>query len=254
MSARLITSSLAFCLLSTPVLAETIEDIQQIGEQKLVEVEQSQQRIDEIVDGTQDRLIEYRALRKQIDGLQAYNAQLSTQIGSQESLIQRFQSSIQQVSRIERQMLPLVENMLHSLLQFIELDLPFHQTERQERMAAIQENLLATNIDVAEKFRQIIEAYQIENEYGRKIDSYHDIVEIDGIQHEVDVLRVGRIVLVCQTKDTTLSARWNHRRQLWEILDNATYRNTIKNGLLMAKKQAPVQIIKLPIAVVEAEQ
>ena len=254
MKIRLILSSLAFCLLSVSVLAENIEAIQQIGEQKLVEVEQSQQRVDAIVAGAQDRFVEYRSLSKQIDGLKAYNAQLSSQIDSQENLLERFQNSIQQVSRIERQMLPLVENMLQSLWKFIDLDLPFHNAERQERMTFIEENLLSTELDVAEKFRQIMEAYQIENEYGRKIDSYHDIVEIDGIQHEVDVLRVGRIALVCQTKDATISARWNNKRKLWQVLDNASYRNTIRNGLLMAKKQAPIQIIKLPIAIVGTEK
>jgi len=114
-------------------------------------------------------------------------------------------------------------------------------------MAFIQDNLLAANIDVAEKFRQVIEAYQIENEYGRKIDTYQDIVNLHGNDQEVDVLRVGRIAMVCQTKDTETSARWNNDNKTWEILDNITYRNAIRYGIKMAKKQVSIDILTLPI-------
>ena len=241
-------------LATTPTSAQTLDQIQQEGEKKLVEAEQSQKRIDKIVEGAQERLIQYQALQKQIEGLKAYNEQLSTQVASQEDLITRFDNSISQVSLIERQMAPLVSKMTESLEQFVELDLPFHTAERQERVAFIKENLVAADLDVAEKFRQIIEAYQIENEYGRKIDSYQDIVNLNGAEHEVDVLRVGRIAMVCQSKDTTISARWDPNANAWEVLDNLTYRNPIRNGIKMAKKQASINILTLPINAPEAAQ
>ncbi len=236
----------SMCILGD-VKAADIEQIQREGEKKLVEAEQSQKRIDEIVEGAQERLIRYRALLKQTEGLKTYNKQLSTQIKSQENLINRFDDSINQVSLIERQMSPLLTRMADSLEQFVELDLPFHTTERQERMAFINENLAAADIDIAEKFRQVIEAYQIENEYGRKIDSYQDIVEINGVEQEVDILRIGRIAMVCQTKDTRISARWNNDARVWEVLDNATYRNPVRKGIKMSRKQASIDILTLPI-------
>ncbi|MGR8950118.1 MAG: DUF3450 domain-containing protein [Gammaproteobacteria bacterium] len=252
--AKSIAASALLLWVSTNSSAQSLEQIQQEGEKKLVEAEQSQKRIDKIVEGAQERLIQYQALQKQIEGLKAYNEQLTTQVASQEDLITRFDNSITQVALIERQMAPLVTRMAESLEKFVELDLPFNTAERQERMAFIRENLVAADIDVAEKFRQVIEAYQIENEYGRKIDSFQDIVTLDGAEHEVDVLRVGRIALVCQTKDTTISARWNPDTDGWDVLDNVTYRNAIRNGIKMAKKQASINIVTLPIAAPEAAQ
>lgn len=234
------------------VNAANLEQVQKEGENKLLEAEQSQARIDRIVEGAQDRLIQYRALLKQVEGLKAYNEQLTTQVASQEDLIRRFDESINQVSLIERQMLPLVSKMVTALEQFVELDLPFNTDERWERVAFLNENRVAADVDVAEKFRQVIEAYQIENEYGRKIDSYQAIINLNGAEREVDVLRVGRIAMVCQTKDTRTSARWDNNTKSWEILDNVTYRNPIRKGIKMAKKQASIDILTLPIHAPEA--
>jgi len=246
--------SITFVFLSHGTIAANLEQVQSVGEKKLVEAEKSQKKIDKIVEGAQERLIQYRSLLKQIEGLEAYNKQLSTQVTSQENLIQRFDESITQVALIERQISPLVAKMADSLETFVELDLPFHTAERQERLAFIQDNLVAADVDVAEKFRQVIEAYQIENEYGRKIDSYQDIVNLNGVDQEVDVLRVGRIAMVSQTKDTRTSASWNNDSKTWEVLDNLTYRNAIRQGIKMAKKQASINILTLPIAAPEVAQ
>jgi uncharacterized protein DUF3450 len=251
---RSLLTGITFIFFFGSAIAANLEQVQAVGEKKIEEHQKSQVKIDKIVEGAQERLIQYRSLLKQIEGLEAYNKQLSTQVESQENLIQRFDQSIAQVALIERQMSPLVSKMADSLEKYIELDLPFHTEERQERMAFIQENLVAADIDVAEKFRQVVEAYQIENEYGRKIDSYQDIINLNGIEQEVDVLRVGRIAIVSQTKDTKLSARWNNDTKTWEVLDNVTYRNAIRNGIKMAKKQASIDILTLPIASPEVVQ
>jgi hypothetical protein len=247
------TRSLAV-LVVMPIIA-IAADLAEIGresETKFTEAEKSQAKIDAIVEGAQERLINYRALLKQARGLATYNQQLSTQIAGQQDLILRFDKSVSQVALIERQMSPLVSEMVGALAKFVELDLPFHNSERLERIAFIQDSLAAAEVDVAEKFRQVIEAYQIENEFGRKIDSYQAIIPLEGQQREVDILRVGRLVMVCQTKDTTLSARWNEANESWDLLDNVTYRNAIRGGIKMAKKQASIDILTLPITAPEA--
>ena len=60
--------SIIFCALLmlavSTASAQTLNQIQQEGEKKLVEAEQSQKRIDKIVEGAQERLIQYQALQK----------------------------------------------------------------------------------------------------------------------------------------------------------------------------------------------
>ncbi len=217
------------------------------GKAKAEEGRKSQEKIDGIVEAKQEKLITYRALRKQIEGLEQYNKQLSTQIETQEALITRFDSSIDQVAQIERQMLPLITRMTDALTDFVEIDLPFHETERLERISFVQDSVGKPDLNVAEKFRQVLEAYQIENDYGRKIDTYQDIVEIDGEEKEVDVLRVGRVALVAQTRDATTTVVWNHSDKTWQKLDAGTYRNSVREGIKMSKKQASIDLVTLPI-------
>ena len=231
-----------------------LNDVVKTGVAKVKDAQKSQARVDKIVDSSQARLVEYRSLLKQVDGLKVYNKQLSTQITSQEQLIEKFAESTAQVAIIERQMLPLIMKMVDSLGKFVELDLPFHEQERAERMMFIQDNIGRADVDISEKFRQVLEVYQIENEYGRKIDSYSAIINVEGKDVEVDVLRIGRVALVAQTKDTKLSAAYDKASKKWIALDNSTYRNSIKNGIKMSKKQATISMLKLPIpAPVEAK-
>lgn len=227
--------------------ADSLSQLQDTGIKKVNSARASQKRVDVLSEKGQQQLREYRLLQKQIEGLETYNKQLSEQIDQQSILISKYDASILEVATIERQMMPLVVKMVKSLGDFVELDLPFHMTERRERLSNIEENVEAADIDVAEKFRQIIEAYQIENEYGRKVDSYQDIAIVDGVAYEVDVLRVGRIALVCQSKDTTVTAMWDRKNQSWLAIDSGNYRNSVRQGLKMANKQAPIGMLRLPI-------
>ncbi len=224
-----------------------LNEIVKTGAAKVKDAQKSQARVDKIVDSSQARLVEYRSLLKQVDGLKVYNNQLDTQIKSQLALIEKFEHSTAQVALIERQMLPLIIKMVGSLRDFVDLDLPFHEQERAERILFLEENIEKPEVDISEKFRQVLEVYQIENEYGRKMDSYSAIITVNGQEQDVNVLRVGRIALVAQTKDTKLSAVYDKATKSWVELDNATYRNSIKNGIKMANKQASIGVMKLPI-------
>lgn len=244
---------LLFISLSSLTHAQ-LDDVVKTGEAKVKDALKSQAKVDAIVDSSQARLVKYRSLLKQIDGLKVYNKQLSTQVESQLQLIEKFESSTAQVALIERQMLPLIMKMVESLKQFVSLDLPFHQQERTERILFLEENIERSDVDISEKFRQVLEVYQIENEYGRKIDSYSQIIEIAGQQQDVNILRLGRLSLVAQTKDTKLSAVYDRDNKNWQVLDNGIYRNAVKNGIKMANKQASIGIMALPVpAPVEAK-
>lgn len=233
---------------------QTLNSILQVGQAKTVAAQKSQQKIDKIAEQTSSLLQDFKTVNKQIEGLRVYNAQLEKQIANQLEVIKQLETSIEQVTVMERQVQPLILRMLDGLEQFVDLDVPFHLAERRERVEMLRNNQERADISVAEKFRQVLEAYKIESEYGRKIDTYKDTLNIGGQDREVNILRVGRVALMYQTTDTQLSGVWDKRKGDWAELDSGEYRSSILKGIRIAKKQASIEIMKLPILAPEAAQ
>ena len=98
----------------------------------------------------------------------------------------------------------------------------------------------------SEKFRRILEAYQIENEYGRTIETYQASLAKSDSPRTVQFLRVGRVVLVYQTLDGQESGVWNQKTRSFEILP-PEYSRAITKGMRIALKQAPPDLLRLPL-------
>lgn len=231
---------------------QTLDSILQVGQAKTTAGQKSQVRIDKIAEETASLLQDFKTVNKQIEGLRVYNSQLEKQIANQLVVIKELEKSIEDVTVMERQIQPLILRMLDGLEQFVALDVPFHTEEREDRLDMLRNNQERSDISAAEKFRQVLEAYKIEAEYGRKIDTYKDTLDIGGQEREVNILRVGRIALMYQTTDTKLSGAWDQRQRTWVELDSGEYRAAILKGIRIAKKQASIEIMKLPILAPEA--
>ncbi len=233
---------------------ETLQAILKVGQDKNTAAAKSQVKIDKLAEETRSLLSDYKTVNKQIDGLRVYNARLQKQIDNQMRRVADIDNSISQVTVIQRQMTPLVIRMIDALEQFVELDVPFHIEERRQRIAFLRGNLDRSDVSVAEKFRQVLEAYKIENEYGRKLDAYKGSVDIGGVERDVNFFRVGRVALLYQTTDTEVSGAWDQASRSWVQLDSGEYRNAIMKGLRIARKEASIDLMNLPIAAPEAAE
>ena len=135
--------------------------------------------------------------------------------------------------------------MIDSLDQFVQLDVPFLMEERNNRVNSLKDLMQREDVTVAEKFRKVTEAYQIENDYGKTIETYKDTLEVDGKTLELDFLRIGRVSFLYQSVDGGISGVWNQKTRSWENADDN--RNGIKAGLKIAKKQVAPDLVILPV-------
>ena len=234
------------------VQASTLEDILKVGDAKNAAARKSQAKIDRLADETRDLLSDWKTVNKQIDGLKVYNARLQRQIDNQLLRVQQIDESIDQVTIIQRQMTPLVIRMIDGLEQFVELDVPFAKEERLQRVQFLRDNLDRADVSVAEKFRGVLEAYNIELQYGRGIDTYRGTIDLGGAQRDVDFLRVGRVALVYQTTDGTTSGAWDKSAGSWVELPSGDYDAAIRKGIRIAKKQATIELLNMPVSAPEA--
>ena len=160
---------------------------------------------------------------------------------SQEAEKVRLGQEVQEIEVLRRELLPLMVEMIDVLARFIELDQPMLLEEREARLQALQDNLGRSDVALGEKYRRVIEAYQIEAEYGQNIEAYEGTLTLNGRDLTVDFLRVGRLALYYVSLDRSEAGLWHPRERTWRVLD-ADYLD-----LRVARKQAPPNLMPLPL-------
>ena len=231
-------------LVSTSILsASEMESVLEVGRENSNQSSVSQEKIDGTDKQTDKIINEYKVVAKQVEGLKLYNEQKRIQIQAQLDLMDKLDEQLVQVVVMQRQIPPLAEKMLDTLETFIVLDTPFRKEERRARIDLVRSSLSKPKVTASEQVRQVLEAYNIEAEYGRKIDTYEDKLE-DGTN--VNILVIGRIGMFYQTKDERTSGIWDNEAGGWVELDNS-YRKPIRDGIRMAKKLIPTDMLLMPV-------
>ena len=246
---------LAGGLTAVAVQATEVSEVLKAGSVKVQAAKTAQTKVDRIADQTDGLLQEFKQVNKQIESLRVYNSQLERQIDSQKQMMAELVESIENATVIERGISPLMENMLKALRTFVELDVPFKTEQRAQAVEDLFDNLDSAKFSSAEKFRQILEIYDIESEYSLSLETYRDLVDInaDGSEVEVDMLRVGRVALMYQTKDKSQTGAWNKVTGSWETL-GSDYRRPVDQGIRIAKKLSPQDVMEMPINAPETAQ
>ena len=235
---------------SGAAIGQNLEAIVEAELGRIRTAQQQQDQIDGIVEQTRDAFDEYQRVLKEIETLEVYNNVQQRLVDDQNRDLQQLRDSIDQVSIIERQILPLMTRMISGLAAFIELDSPFLLEDRRERVEFLNDLVDRSDVSVAEKFRNVMEAWQTENDYGTFNDTYLGNVDIDGTERQVEFLKIGRVALLFVTPDRQIAGRWNAATRSWEYPLDTDLRNDIILGLDMVNSGSPAdaQLFTIPIA------
>ena len=235
-------------LLAIGVGATTLPDIFAVAERLNQQAKASQAKVDALTEETRELYDEYKTTLKEIEGLRVYNRQLDRQIAGQEQEMAEIAGNMDKITDVQRQVTPLMERMLLGVEQFIINDLPFKPDERQTRVDRLRDILDRPDVAVSEQFSQVLNAFQIENDYGRTIDAYSGKIKVEGTERVADILHIGRISLVYQTSDGQETGYWNEQGGHWEVLDDR-YQAAVRNGIRMARGQASLDLLPVPLQV-----
>ena len=233
---------------SLTLFAATTDEVIGVGEKRVAEGAAAQKQVDELSDQTEDLASEYKQVTKVVDGLNVYNDLLRKQVDNQLAEIAALTDSIGKVALIERQIMPLMVRMIDSFEEFVRLDVPFLAEERGERLQRLRTMMERSDVTAAEKFRLVLEAYQIEGEYGRTIEAYRGSLDVGGGTREVNFLRVGRVALLFQTDGGDITGAWDVAAGTWVTLAPEQYKQDVARGLRVARKQVAPDLLVLPVA------
>ena len=213
----------------------------------------TQVTVDRLAEQTTDLALEYRNTLQQVDSLRIYNTQLERQIASQEKQITESSQEMETIDETEKGVLPLMDEMIKTLDEFVQLDIPFNIQQRQDRVQNLYALMDDANVTVSEKYRKILEAYQIEMQYGNAVSASSGNIQKDGEDLSVDFLRVGRLSYVYLSVDGKSGAYWDKTSGQWVDLPEE-YIDSVNEAINMAKGVATQELFKVPVPVTEAAQ
>ena len=228
-------------------VAQDVEPVLDTSRAMVQNTQQSQERIDNLDSETQSILSDYRANLKQLEQLNRYNASQQRQVDAQRREIDSLQNDINNIASLQRAIQPLMEDMVEALDQLVEADLPFLVEERRARVERLRALMDDPSRSPAQRYRLVVEAYQIENEYGRTIEAYRGDIETGGRTFEnVEFLRIGRASLTFRTDDDQTLMRFDPETRQWVDLD-LSFLPDIKMGSRIAREQLPPDLMFIPV-------
>ncbi len=231
-------------------LDEATEVVEQTNQQAI----ESQEVIDQLADEARNLQDQFQTENDNLEALRVLNAGWRRQIAMQEEELQTIAESIEEVRNVTRELPLLMEKMVASMEQFIELDMPFHLEQRRQRIEFVRRAMEDPSVSNAERFRQILTLYQTENNYGRTHETYPATLELNGEQRDVQMLRVGRVALTFQTRDGSMTGAWDQENREWVELAPGEYRAAIDQAIDVSSGLVAPEILELPITAPESAQ
>ncbi|TPD53902.1 MAG: DUF3450 domain-containing protein [Thalassolituus maritimus] len=203
-----------------------------------------QRKINALDDSTRDKLEETRQLLARAEQLALYNTQMEAIIANQEEEKLSLDQQIEDINDTEQGILPLMQLMLSQLEADINTGLPFLKEERAVRLAKLKASLGRADVTVSEKFRRVLEALQIEVDYGRTLERYRE--NEDG--RAFDYLRIGNVALYRRSLDAGESWMWVDGA--WRSLSD-DLAQPLERASRVAEQSVAPQLIVVPMSTPE---
>jgi hypothetical protein len=212
----------------------------------------SQEKIDRLSRETQALLEEYRKLRDGSEYQAAYTRELEALDQVQRERIADLQQQIARARVTRQRIVPLMRSMADALEQFVVLDLPFHHEERIGAVLQLKQRLNRPELSMSARFRLLMEAYQLEQDYGDRVEAWRGPLRLDGRELSVEYLRVGRAALYFQSLDGEKSGYWDRQAQDWIALD-PEFNRPLARAMRVANNLTAPELLLLPMPVAGGE-
>lgn len=204
-----------------------------------------QAEIDAADEQTREQLEELRRLERETRQLEADNASLAGRLAEEAERQQRLETALDTLEET-RAALPVIEqNMSAQLSQWIEGDLPFLS---EERLARVERQPDEQGQNSVERINGLLEAWRVELDYGREMDSWRGRLRQEGRTREVDFLRIGRIGFYYLAPDGREGGVWSAEEGAWQPLSD-NYLREVRNGLRIAEDQRAPELLTLPLSI-----
>ncbi len=188
----------------------------------------------------------YQAAKAHVEVLERYRAKLEQKDRALSEQVSELERRLEESARLEQGLQEVMESLLQRLEDWVEEDLPFLPEERTLRIRSLRETLALADSTPAEKLRRLLEALQVECEYGDNVEVYQQKISVGGESLFADIFRLGRLSVFWQTPDGSRAGEYDRATGEWVELPSR-YRRGIRMAMEMAGRQRSIELVKLPL-------
>ncbi|ADD68378.1 conserved hypothetical protein [Denitrovibrio acetiphilus DSM 12809] len=152
-----------------------------------------------------------------------------------------------ELAKIAEELEPYLDETVDRLNGFVAEDIPFLEEERRARLNMLRTSLADYKLSAGEKLRRVLEALQVESEYGKSIESRVTELEIDGSMLTAEVIRFGRLGYYYMTPDKKRYGYYSYNEQKWIDMEEK-YKSELVKAVEIADRKRVMEVIYLPVS------
>lgn len=209
----------------------------------------TQQHIDKEAQQILDLQHQIEQANETLSNLSIYRDHLTQLVHSQENEKQQLNTQITQIEMTRQGIIPLMYQMLNELERILNSDLPIRFNARSDRLNQLNALMIRADISDAEKFRRLLEAFQIEMDYGYKMGTYQQEITLeDSSKRVVEQLNIGRVILIARSIDNKHAWLWSQGTQTWQMMATDEI-SEVNLAFDIANKHKTPQLLRLPLSI-----
>ncbi|MGF1905076.1 DUF3450 domain-containing protein [Aliivibrio salmonicida] len=208
---------------------------------------QSQTRISHSADSTLSLRSDIEQLEEEVKNLDVYRKHLEALVKDQHSELSNIDQQISDIEQTRQGVVPLMYKMIDGLKQTVKNDKPIRIEQRNLRIEKLETMMTVANVSDAEKYRRILEAYQIELDYGIKLGVYQGRITLDDKTIEANILYLGRISLIARNFNQDKYWAWDQKEKAWRLLDSSL-NSDLNHAYAVANKDVAPSLLTLPVS------
>jgi small-conductance mechanosensitive channel len=231
---------------SLPASGDTGRQIEAPVRQSITTLKQTQQQEEQWRQEKEKLAARFEQLQQQQAEMRNRVVQLRQQIEATQKRLAAKEKQLADIEQIAGQINPFLEELVTTLKEHIADDLPFLTAERRQRVERLEGLMADPDVAVSEKYRKVMEAMQVEAEYGFTIETYQETITLDGQTLLADIFRLGRLGLFCLSLDGRQGGFYNPAEGVWQPL-SASHRQALNTAIAIAAKRQSVELLTLPL-------
>ena len=233
-------------ILSTSCPASTLEKLQKQATRNISTEIRAQKELETWENNKAALEAQIREGEMQKAWLIYQNKKYTGYIGDEHATLKDLDARRKEMEEINMRLEPYLDEVVTTLESFIAGDLPFLPEERTRRIGFLRETLQDYHLSLSEKLRRILEAVQVEAEYGRTLEALPAAVSLQGETIQGRIFRLGRTALFFQSIDKRVVAAFDKKTKTWAAL-SPEYERPLDRAFQIVDRKRAAELLILPV-------